>query len=97
MPDSLALNVRNVLAERGSDPGDLVLEPIPGGASRETWLVEGDESRWVLRRDPEGSVSLVPIEDEFALIYAGASRPASPFPSRSCPSHAAAASGPRAC
>ena len=68
MPDSLALNVRSVLAERGSDPGDLVLKPIPGGASRETWLVEGDESRWVLRRDPEGSVSLVPIEDEFALI-----------------------------
>jgi aminoglycoside phosphotransferase (APT) family kinase protein len=68
LPDSLALNVRSVLAERGSDPGDLVLKPIPGGASRETWLVEGDESRWVLRRDPEGSVSLVPIEDEFALI-----------------------------
>ena len=68
MPDSLALNVRSVLAERGSDPGDLVLKPIPGGASRETWLVEGEESRWVLRRDPEGSVSLVPIEDEFALI-----------------------------
>jgi aminoglycoside phosphotransferase (APT) family kinase protein len=70
LPDSLALNVRSVLAELGSDPGDLVLKPIPGGASRETWLVEGDESRWVLRRDPEGSVSLVPIEQEFALMKA---------------------------
>ena len=41
---------------------------VPGGASRETWLVEGDGGRWVLRRDPEGSVSLVPIAEEFALI-----------------------------
>jgi aminoglycoside phosphotransferase (APT) family kinase protein len=31
-------------------------------------LVEGDDGRWVLRRDPEGSVSLVPISDEFVLI-----------------------------
>jgi aminoglycoside phosphotransferase (APT) family kinase protein len=44
------------------------LSVIPGGASRETWLVEAGDQRWVLRRDPEGSVSLVPIENERALI-----------------------------
>ncbi len=52
----------------GEDPGEIALTPIPGGASRETWLLEGERGRWVLRRDPEGSVSLVPIHDEFALI-----------------------------
>jgi aminoglycoside phosphotransferase (APT) family kinase protein len=57
-----------LIAEVASDPGDVVLTPIPGGASRETWLVKGKTDRWVLRRDPEGSVSLVPIGDEFELI-----------------------------
>jgi aminoglycoside phosphotransferase (APT) family kinase protein len=52
----------------GEDPGEIEITPIPGGASRETWLVEGERGRWVLRRDPEGSGSLVPIRDEFALI-----------------------------
>jgi aminoglycoside phosphotransferase (APT) family kinase protein len=52
----------------GEDPGEIEMTPIPGGASRETWLVEGKRGRWVLRRDPEGSVSLVPIRDEYALI-----------------------------
>ena len=70
-------DIRSVLAELGSDPGELTLSPIPGGASRETWLVEsvggGDSAgRWVLRRDPEGSVSLVPMREEFALIEAAA-------------------------
>ena len=68
MPEQLAENLRAVIAELDSDPGDLLLSPIPGGASRETWLVDSGEHRWVLRRDPEGSVSLVPIGDEFALI-----------------------------
>ncbi len=44
------------------------MSQIPGGASRETWLVESDAGRWVLRRDPKGSVSLVPMAEEFALI-----------------------------
>jgi aminoglycoside phosphotransferase (APT) family kinase protein len=57
-----------LIAEVQSDPGHLALSPIPGGASRETWLIEAGEQRWVLRRDPEGSVSLVPLEDEHALI-----------------------------
>jgi aminoglycoside phosphotransferase (APT) family kinase protein len=62
--EELADGVRAVL----SHDGELTLAPIPGGASRETWLVEGERERWVLRRDPEGSVSLVPIAEEFALI-----------------------------
>jgi aminoglycoside phosphotransferase (APT) family kinase protein len=62
--------VRAVIAEIDGDPGELLLSPIPGGASRETWLVKGDRGRWVLRRDPEGSVSLVPIGKEFVLISA---------------------------
>jgi aminoglycoside phosphotransferase (APT) family kinase protein len=60
----LAAGVRDVLGE----DRELKLTPIPGGASRETWLAQSDAGRWVLRRDPEGSVSLVPIADEFALI-----------------------------
>jgi aminoglycoside phosphotransferase (APT) family kinase protein len=68
VPELQPENVRAVIAELDSDPGELKLSPVPGGASRETWLVEGDDGRWVLRRDPEGSVSLVPIADEFALI-----------------------------
>jgi aminoglycoside phosphotransferase (APT) family kinase protein len=66
----LAENVRAVIAEIDADPGELLLSPIPGGASRETWLVKGDRGRWVLRRDPVGSVSLVPIGKEFVLINA---------------------------
>lgn len=79
-----AEGVREVLArEAGGDPGPLELTPIPGGASRETYLaqrpgviagghgpgrsVAGSEVA-VLRRDPEGSVSLVPMHDEFALL-----------------------------
>jgi aminoglycoside phosphotransferase (APT) family kinase protein len=62
--EELAEGVRAVLSE----DDDLTLTPVPGGASRETWLVEGERGRWVLRRDPEGSVSLVPIGEEFALI-----------------------------
>jgi aminoglycoside phosphotransferase (APT) family kinase protein len=68
LPGPLAESLRALVAEIDSDPGRLSLSPIPGGASRETWLVEADERRWVLRRDPEGSVSLVPLEDEYALI-----------------------------
>jgi aminoglycoside phosphotransferase (APT) family kinase protein len=61
-------SVRSLIAEVDRDPGEIRLSPIPGGASRESWLVENDDRRWVLRCDPEGSVSLVPIEHEFSLI-----------------------------
>jgi aminoglycoside phosphotransferase (APT) family kinase protein len=65
--EDLADGVRSVLSELGDDPGELTVGPIPGGASRETWLVEGQGGRWALRRDPKGSVSLVPMAEEFAL------------------------------
>ncbi len=64
LPDS----VRSLIAEVDRDPGELTINPIQGGASRETWLVTGARHRWVVRRDPERSVSLVPINDEFELI-----------------------------
>lgn len=73
----LAEGVRGVLAGHlaGGDPGQLRLSPIPGGASRETWLVSrngegaGPEiPLCVLRRDPGGSVSLVPMREEFTLL-----------------------------
>ena len=70
-PD-LAAGVRAVLADRGEDPGELRLSPIPGGASRETWLAEGEGGRWALRRDPEGSVSLVAMREEFGLLQLAA-------------------------
>ena len=70
--EELAAGVREVLAEHGGNPGELTLTRIPGGASRETWLAEGEDGRWVLRRDPRGTVSLVPMEDEFALISSAA-------------------------
>lgn len=48
------------------------LSRIPGGASRETWLVEaGDgetQRRYVLRRDPPGAESLVSQAGEFRLV-----------------------------
>jgi aminoglycoside phosphotransferase (APT) family kinase protein len=66
--EGLETAVGSVLAETGVDAGKICARPIPGGASRETWLVESVAGRWVLRRDPEGSVSLVPISSEFALI-----------------------------
>jgi aminoglycoside phosphotransferase (APT) family kinase protein len=61
--EELAAGVREILGE-----DDVALTVVPGGASRETWLAESGDRRWVLRRDPEGSVSLVPISDEFELI-----------------------------
>jgi aminoglycoside phosphotransferase (APT) family kinase protein len=71
--EELASGVREVLEGRGVHPGDLTLTRIPGGASRETWLAAGEAGRWVLRRDPKGSVSLVPLGEEFALVQAAAS------------------------
>jgi aminoglycoside phosphotransferase (APT) family kinase protein len=69
-------SIRSLIAEVDTDPGEISLSAIPGGASRETWSIapaeepggEPDPPRWVLRRDPESSVSLVPIEKERTLI-----------------------------
>ena len=49
----------------GSDPGPLELSHVPGGASRETFQVAAATGRWVLRRDPPGGQSFVPLEVEF--------------------------------
>jgi aminoglycoside phosphotransferase (APT) family kinase protein len=71
--EELAVGIADVLAERtGERPPKLELSRIPGGASRETWLADAGDRRYVLRRDPPGSESLVPIGDEFALIGAAA-------------------------
>jgi aminoglycoside phosphotransferase (APT) family kinase protein len=73
MTEELAAGVAEVLAERtGERPSTVELGRIPGGASRETWLVGAGDRRYVLRRDPPDSESLVPIGDEFALIRAAA-------------------------
>src|SRR4051794_8137305 len=61
--EALEAGVSEILGEDG-----VSLTAIPGGASRETWLVRTKAGRLVLRRDPEGSVSLVPISNEFELI-----------------------------
>jgi aminoglycoside phosphotransferase (APT) family kinase protein len=66
----LGAGVREVLGEHGVQAGELRLTRIPGGASRETWLADDGSARWVVRRDPKGSVSLVPMEGEFALLSA---------------------------
>jgi len=70
--NDLAAGVAEVLAEQGLGAGAVRLSRIPGGASRETWLVKAADRRYVLRRDPPGSESMVPIGDEFALIRAAA-------------------------
>jgi aminoglycoside phosphotransferase (APT) family kinase protein len=70
------LAVRERLAEAGDDPGELRLSRLEGGASREVYLVEAAEGaaggRWVLRRDPPGSRSFVPLSVEHGLMRAAA-------------------------
>jgi aminoglycoside phosphotransferase (APT) family kinase protein len=63
--------VRAALADAlGRDPGEVELSPLPGGASRQTFLVDGAEDRWVLRRDPPGATSYAPLLTEFGLMTA---------------------------
>jgi aminoglycoside phosphotransferase (APT) family kinase protein len=69
MAEDLAAGVAEVLAEVESvRPAELDLSRIPGGASRETWLAQSEDRSWVIRRDPPGSASLVPMREEFGLI-----------------------------
>lgn len=65
----LQRGVRSALGELGV-PGSsrATLAEIPGGASRQTWLVDAGARRFVLRRDPPGAESLVPQSGEFRLI-----------------------------
>jgi aminoglycoside phosphotransferase (APT) family kinase protein len=63
--------IREALGDAlGSDPGPLELSHVPGGASRETFQVAAATGRWVLRRDPPGGQSFVPLEVEFAVVQA---------------------------
>jgi aminoglycoside phosphotransferase (APT) family kinase protein len=65
----LERGVRSVLADLGvAEAGRARLAEIPGGASRQTWLIEAGAERFVLRRDPPGAESLVPQSGEFRLI-----------------------------
>jgi aminoglycoside phosphotransferase (APT) family kinase protein len=69
--DRLAAGIRDVLSEIGEGSGDEVrLRRIPGGASRETFTVEAGGSRYVLRRDPPGAGSFVPLEVESNILVA---------------------------
>ena len=63
-PDAAA--VRAALAETiGSDPGELELSPVEGGASRQTFLARSASGRsFAVRRDPPGARS-------FAALGAG--------------------------
>jgi aminoglycoside phosphotransferase (APT) family kinase protein len=68
---SLAAGVRGAIAEHlGSAPGEVELTTMPGGASRETFLVEAADGRWVLRRDPAGGSSFTPLEIEHEVMAA---------------------------
>ena len=65
----LITGVAEVLAELGEPAdGEPRLARIPGGASRETWMIETGGPRYVLRRDPPGTGSLVSQAHEFRLI-----------------------------
>jgi aminoglycoside phosphotransferase (APT) family kinase protein len=67
--DELAAGVAGLLAElHGGEPPRVELSKVPGGASRETWLAESGDRRWIVRRDPPGSESLVAMREEFGLI-----------------------------
>jgi len=63
----------------GGDPGEVAVEHVPGGASRETWLLNAGNRRWVLRRDPPGAESYVPLAVEVEVIGAAA-RAGAPVP-----------------
>jgi len=72
--------VREVLAGVGhADLSELRLRAIPGGASRQVFLIESGRGHWVLRRDPPGAESFVPLEVEYRAIEA-AGRAAVPVP-----------------
>jgi aminoglycoside phosphotransferase (APT) family kinase protein len=69
-PDPAA--VREALADAtGSDPGELELSAIEGGASRETFLVSIEGSpQWVVRREPAAGMSFNSLEVELGAIKA---------------------------
>jgi aminoglycoside phosphotransferase (APT) family kinase protein len=69
--EELAADVAEALRLEGLSSAETVeLTRIPGGASRETYLVDAADGRWVLRRDPPGSRSLLSQEQEWHLLCA---------------------------
>jgi aminoglycoside phosphotransferase (APT) family kinase protein len=69
--EELAAEVAETLRLDGLSSAETVdLTRIPGGASRETYLVVAADGRWVLRRDPPGSRSLLSQEQEWHLLCA---------------------------
>lgn len=69
--ESLAAGVQAALADHlGFDPGAVELTTIPGGASRQTFLIEARDERYVLRRDPPGAGSFVSLANEAEVIRA---------------------------
>ena len=71
MPESeaeLAAGIGAALAAAGEPGQELSLTRIPGGASRETWLIDDGTRRYVLRRDPPGARSRISQAEEARLI-----------------------------
>ncbi len=56
----------------GSDPGELTVSPVAGGASREAWSIESSRGRWFLRRDPPAGESFLPLELEHRVAAVAA-------------------------
>jgi aminoglycoside phosphotransferase (APT) family kinase protein len=69
------VHVRAALARAlGSDPGEVSMAPVPGGASREAWSIESSRGRWFLRRDPAAGGSFLPLALEHRVISEVAAR-----------------------
>src|SRR5919107_891267 len=54
------------------DYADEILSTLEGGASRQTFLAQAPDRRWVVRRDPPGASPYTPLEVEYGLIRAAA-------------------------
>jgi aminoglycoside phosphotransferase (APT) family kinase protein len=65
----LRTTLREVLA---SDPGELTVDPVGGGASRESWEIGSTRGRWFLRRDPPAGGSFLELGLEHQIIAAAA-------------------------
>lgn len=71
--ERLEHGVREMLAEvTGAQPPVLELTQLPGGASRQTLMVDAGGERYVLRRDPPGAEWFTSLETETRVIEAAA-------------------------
>ncbi len=78
--EALRAGVAEVLADLGLAAGEPGLTALPGGASRQTFLVEAGGRTLVLRRDPPGSRSFNPLSLEVAAMEAAAAAAEVPLP-----------------